>query len=130
MSDKIVSILEELKTLNLTETSHLVKQIEDTFKVNASLNPLIQQSFIDDSGYFSIIEDELDTELSVVLEEVPTTKKIEVLKAIRNLTSLGLKEAKEIVDSVPKTIFSGIPRNEAEDIKKQLESVGGKISLQ
>ena len=131
MSSKTVVILEQLKDLTLLETAELVKQIEDTFNVDASPCPLIQQSVIDDSAYFQIIEDEIetDTAFDVVLEEVPLDKKIAILKEVRAITGLGLREAKDFVESVPKTVMFAIAHNEAVNLKHKLEATGAKVSL-
>ena len=131
MSSKTVVILEQLKDLTLLETAELVKQIEDTFNVDASPRPLIQKSVIDDSAYFQIIEDEIenDTTFDVVLEEVPLDKKIAILKEVRAITGLGLREAKDFVESVPNTVMFAITHNEAVNLKQKLEAMGAKVSL-
>ena len=74
-------------------------------------------------------EVEEKTEFNVMLDEVPADKKIAVLKVVRGLTGLGLKEAKELVESAPKQIQEGIAKDAAEDAKKQIEDAGGKASL-
>ncbi len=120
-----------MKDLTLLETAELVKQIEDTFDVDASPRPLIQPSVIDDSAYFQITEDEIetDTAFDVVLEEVPLGKKITILKEVRAITGLGLKEAKDFVESVPKTVMFAIAHYEAVNIKQKLEDIGAKVSI-
>lgn len=128
MSVKTVEIIEQLKSLSLIETSELVKQIEDTFNVDASRSQINLPILIDN------IKDEKEaenqqTEFDVVLEEVPSNKKIAILKLIRGITGLGLKEAKDFVDSVPQTVKTSIAIAEAEDIKQQLEAVEAKVSL-
>jgi len=128
MSVKTVEIVEQLKLLSLIETTELVKQIEDTFNVDASrfkinLPVLINQ--VSDETQVEIQQ----TEFDVVLEEVPSNKKIAILKLIRGITGLGLKEAKDFVDSVPQPVKTGIAIAEAEDIKQQLEAVEAKVSL-
>ena len=128
MSVKTVEILEQLKILSLIETTELVKQIEDTFNVDASrcqINfPVVIGNVTDDK------EAEIQqTEFDVVLEEVPSNKKIAILKLVRGITGLGLKEAKDFVDSVPQTVKTGIAIAEAENIKQQLEAVEAKVSL-
>jgi large subunit ribosomal protein L7/L12 len=74
-------------------------------------------------------EVEEKTSFNVMLDEVPADKKIAVLKVVRSLTGLGLKEAKELVESVPKQVQGDLAKDAAEDAKKQLEAVGGKVSL-
>jgi large subunit ribosomal protein L7/L12 len=74
-------------------------------------------------------EVEEKTEFDVMLDEFPADKKIAVLKIVRSLTGLGLKEAKELVESAPKLVQEGVAKEAAEDAKKQIENVGGKVSL-
>jgi large subunit ribosomal protein L7/L12 len=126
MSEKINQIVEELKTLTLLEASELVTKIEETFGVDASAA----------AGGGMIIataapaeEVEEKTEFNVMLDEVPADKKIPILKVVRGLTGLGLKEAKELVESAPKVVQEGIAKDAAEAAKKQIESAGGKVSL-
>ncbi len=99
MSQKIDQIVEELKTLTLLEASELVKKIEET------------------------------TEFDLILDEVPADKKIAILKVVRSLTGLGLKEAKELVESAPKQVQAALTKDAAENGKKQIEEAGGKASL-
>ena len=126
MSEKIDQIIEELKLLTLLEASELVTKIEDTFGVDASAA----------SGGTMVMaaptaaeEVEEKTEFNVILEEVPADKKIAILKVVRSLTGLGLKEAKEIVESAPKQIQEALAKDTAEESKKQLEDAGAKVSL-
>jgi large subunit ribosomal protein L7/L12 len=122
-----MEILEQLKSLTLLETSELVKQIEDTFGVDASTTRVIQGTPIQPE---LLIDDEPpQTEFDVVLEEVPADKKIAILKVVRTLTGLALKEAKDFVESAPKVVKEAVDLEAAEDIKQQLESVGAKVSL-
>jgi large subunit ribosomal protein L7/L12 len=126
MSQKIDQIVEELKTLTLLEASELVKKIEETFGVDASASvgggivmaaaPLVE-------------EVEEKTEFDLILDEVPADKKIAILKVVRSLTGLGLKEAKELVESAPKQVQSALAKDAAENGKKQIEEAGGKASL-
>jgi large subunit ribosomal protein L7/L12 len=74
-------------------------------------------------------EVEEKTEFDLMLEEVPADKKIAILKIVRSITGLGLKEAKELVESAPKVVQQGIAKDAAEAAKKQIEDVGGKVSL-
>lgn len=122
-----MEIVEQLKSLSLLETSELVKQIEITFNIDAS--PIV----ISDSSTSK--EDSIDdslpvqTEFDVVLEVVPSDKKIAILKVIRTLTGLALKEAKDFVDSAPKTVREAVNLEVGEDIKQQLEAVGATVYL-
>jgi large subunit ribosomal protein L7/L12 len=127
MSAKIDQIVEELKTLTLLEASELVKKIEDTFGVDASAS--MGGGMIMAAAPAAVEEVEEKTEFNVMLDEVPADKKIAVLKVVRSLTGLGLKEAKELVESAPKLVREGLPKDAAEDAKKQIESAGGKVSL-
>ena len=125
---KTVEILEQLKSLTLLETAELVKQIEDTFGVDASARKVIIPPLPADNSD-TPIEPLEKTEFDVVLEEVPSDKKIAILKVVRTLTGLGLKEAKDFVDSAPKVVSSGIALDAAEDIKQQLELAGAIVCL-
>lgn len=116
-----------MKSLTLLETAELVKQIEDTFGVDASARKVIIQPPPDNSD--PSIQTPEKTEVDVVLEEVPTDKKIAILKVVRTLTSLALKEAKDFVDSAPKVVISGIALDAAEDVKQQMESASAIVSL-
>ena len=126
MSDKIDQIVEELKTLTLLEASELVTKIEDTFGVDASA---ASGGVVMAAAPAVAEETEEKTEFNVMLDEVPADKKIAVLKVVRGLTGLGLKEAKELVESAPKQIQEGVAKDAAEDAKKQIEAAGGKVSL-
>jgi len=126
MSEKINQIVEELKTLTLLEASELVTKIEETFNVDASAaagGTMVMAAAAPTE------EVEEKTEYDVVLEEVPADKKIAVLKVVRSLTGLGLKEAKELVESAPKQVQEGISKEAAEEAQKQIETAGGKVSL-
>jgi large subunit ribosomal protein L7/L12 len=126
MSVKNLEILEQLKSLTLTEASELVKQIEVTFGVDASPRPVIQQPIYQTEIY---VPEPEKTEFDVVLEEVPADKKITILKVVRTITGLALKEAKDFVESAPKVVKDAIALEAAEDIKQQLELAGAKVSL-
>jgi large subunit ribosomal protein L7/L12 len=126
MSEKIDQIVEELKTLTLLEASELVSKIEETFGVDASAS--IGGGVI--MAAAPVAEEvEEKTEFTVMLDEVPADKKIAVLKVIRSMTGLGLKEAKELVESAPKQVQEGVAKDAAEEAKKQIEEAGGKASL-
>ena len=127
MSEKIDQIVEELKILTLLEASELVTKIEETFGVDAST--VVGGGAIISSTANATDEIEEKTEFDVNLDEVPADKKIAVLKVVRALTGLGLKEAKELVESAPKVIQTSLPKDAAESAKKQIEEVGGKVSL-
>lgn len=126
MSKKIDQIVEELKTLTLLEASELVTKIEETFGVDASA---ASGGVVLAATAAPVEEVEEKTEFNVMLDEVPADKKIAVLKVVRGLTGLGLKEAKELVEAAPKQIKESLPKDAAEDVKSQIEAAGGKASL-
>ena len=128
MSEKIDQIVEDLKTLTLLEASELVSKIEETFGVDASAAAGGGVIMAAAPGAAEEVEEK--TEFNLMLDEVPADKKIAVLKVVRGLTGLGLKEAKELVESAPKQIQEGVAKDAAEDAKKQIEDAGGKASLQ
>jgi large subunit ribosomal protein L7/L12 len=126
MSEKIDQIVEDLKTLTLLEASELVAKIEETFGVDASASvggTMVMAA--------SAVAEEVEekTEFNLMLNEVPADKKIAVLKVVRSLTGLGLKEAKELVESAPKLVQESLAKDLAEAAKKQIEDAGGKASL-
>ena len=127
MSEKTDQIVEELKTLTLLEASELVSKIEETFGVDASA--AATSGAVVMATATSTEADEEKTEFNVMLDEVPADKKIAVLKVVRTLTGLGLKEAKELVESTPKMVQEALSKDAAEDAKKQIEEAGGKVSL-
>lgn len=127
MSNKIDQIVEDLKTLTLLEASELVTKIEDTFKVDASA--AVGGGVLTAAATNVAEEVEEKTEFDVSLDEVPADKKIAVLKVVRALIGLGLKEAKDLVESAPKIIQTSITKEAAEDVKKQIEAAGGKASF-
>lgn len=128
MSTKVENILEELKSLNLLEAAELVKQIEETFDVDASAASGGMMMSAPTSVPASA-EVEEKTEFDVVLEEVPAPKKISVLKVVRSLTGLGLKEAKDLVESTPKVLKESASKDDAETMKKQLEDAGATVVI-
>ena len=127
MSEKIDQIVEELKTLTLLEASELVTAIEETFGVDASAS--VGGGVVMAAAPAAAEEAEEKTEFNVMLDEVPADKKIAVLKVVRTLTGLGLKEAKELVESAPKMVQEALGKDAAEDAQKQIEAAGGKVSL-
>jgi len=127
MSEKIDQIVEDLKTLTLLEASELVTKIEETFGVDASAS--FGGGMVMAGAPAAVEEVEEKTEFDVILEEVPKAKKIAVLKVVRSITGLGLKEAKELVESAPKQIQDGVAKDAAEGIKKQIEEAGGTVTL-
>ena len=126
MSEKIDQIVEDLKTLTLLEASELVTKIEETFGVDASASAGGGMMM---AAPVAAEEVEEKTQFNLMLDEVPADKKIAVLKVVRSLTGLGLKEAKELVESAPKQVQEALGKDAAEDAKKQIEDAGGKASL-
>lgn len=130
MSAATDEILEKLKTLTLLEAAELVKQIEDAFGVTAAAPAGGMMMMAPAAGGGAAAEEvEEKTEFDVILEEVPADKKIAVLKVVRELTGLGLKEAKDVVESTPKPVREAVPKDAAEEAKKKLEEAGGKVSI-
>jgi large subunit ribosomal protein L7/L12 len=126
MSKRIQNILEELKTLTLLETSELVLKIEETFGIDAST---LNSSPVMLSNEVISTKEEEKTEFNLMLDEVPKDKKIAILKVVRVLTGLGLKEAKELVETAPKQVQEKITKELALEGKKQIEEAGGKASI-
>ena len=126
MSDKINQIVEELKTLTLLEASELVGQIEEAFGVDASASAGGGMAM---APVAAAAEVEEKTEFNLMLDEVPADKKIAVLKVVRGLTGLGLKEAKDLVDGAPKVVKEGVSKADAEAIQKQLTEAGATCEL-
>jgi large subunit ribosomal protein L7/L12 len=126
MSAATDQILEQLKTLSLLEAAELVKQIEEAFGVSAAA-PMGGMMMAPSAA--AAEPEEEKTEFDVILEEVPADKKIAVLKVVRTLTGLGLKEAKDLVESTPKAVKEAISKGDAEAAKKELEEAGGKVAI-
>jgi large subunit ribosomal protein L7/L12 len=127
MSATTDQILEQLKSLTLLEASELVKQIEEAFGVSAAAPVGVAIAATGAAAPAEEVEEK--TEFDVILEEFPADKKIAVLKVVRELTGLGLKEAKDLVETAPKAVKQAIPKESAEDIKKRLEEAGAKVSI-
>ena len=126
MSEKTDQIIEDLKTLTLLEASELVTKIEETFNVDASASTGGTMLM---AAPTQTEEVEEKTEFNVMLDEVAADKKIAVLKVVRTLTGLGLKEAKQLVESAPIQVQENLSKDIAEDAKEQIEAAGGKVSL-
>jgi large subunit ribosomal protein L7/L12 len=125
MANKVESILEEIKGLTLLEASDLVKKMEEAFGVSAAAAaPVVMAG----GAAGSAAPAEEKTEFAVVLTDVGSNK-INVIKAVREVTSLGLKEAKDLVDGAPKTLKEGVNKDEAAQIKKKFEEAGAKVEV-
>ena len=125
MASKVETILEEIKGLTLLEASDLVKKMEEAFGVSAAAAAPVMVSGGGGAGAPAAEE---KTEFSVVLTEVGANK-INVIKAVREVTSLGLKEAKDLVDGAPKTVKEGVNKEEAEAIKKKFVDAGASVEV-
>jgi large subunit ribosomal protein L7/L12 len=123
---KIETLLEELKTLTLLEATELVANIEKFFKVDSTSNPI---SSIQMLPVKPVEEIEEKTEFDLILLEVPADKKIAILKVVRTLSGLGLKEAKELVESAPKLVKEAMSKDMITLAKKQLEEAGAKVDI-
>jgi large subunit ribosomal protein L7/L12 len=129
MSAATDQILDQLKSLTLLEAAELVKQIEEAFGVSAAA-PAGGMMMMAAPGAAAPAEAaEEQTEFNVILESVPADKKIAVLKAVREITGLGLKEAKDLVEAAPKSIKEGINKADAENMKKLITEAGGTVTI-
>jgi large subunit ribosomal protein L7/L12 len=122
---KVETILEEIKGLTLLEASDLVKKMEEAFGVSAAAATVVAAGGAAAGGAAPAEE---KTEFTVVLTDVGGNK-INVIKAVREVTSLGLKEAKDLVDGAPKTVKEGVNKDEAATIKKKFEDAGAKVEI-
>lgn len=124
MSAITENIIQQLKTLTLLEAAELVSTIETTFGVDASSSQITTTGTLNNDKLVSPIEEK--TEFDLILEEVPADKKISILKVVRVLTGLGLKEAKEMVEAAPKLVLKGMSKDVVNAAQKQLEEAGAK----
>ena len=120
-------ILEAIKGMNVLELSELVKDLEETFGVSAAA-PVAVASASDGAGSASAPAAEEKTEFSVSLKDIGANK-INVIKAVRSITTLGLKEAKDLVESAPATVKEGVSQEEADEAKKALEEAGATVEI-
>ena len=122
-SEKITNILEEIKSLTILELADLVKAVEEEFGVSAAAPVGVAVA----AGAAAPVAEE-KTEFDVVLKSFGA-KKLDVIKAVREITGLGLKEAKEMVEGAPKTVKEGVSKDEAESLKKALEDAGAVVEI-
>ena len=122
-SEKITNILEEIKSLTILELNDLVKAVEEEFGVSAAAPVGVAVA-----GAAPAAAAEEKTEFDVILKGFGA-KKLDVIKAIREITGLGLKEAKEMVEGAPKTVKEGVSKDEAESLKKTLEEAGAEVEV-
>ncbi len=125
---KVETIVEQIKGLTLLEASELVKKLEETFGVSAAAAAPVMMAGAAGAAGGAAAPAEEKTEFAVVLTEVGANK-INVIKAVREVTSLGLKEAKDLVDGAPKTVKEGVNKDEAAAIKKKFEDAGAKVEV-
>lgn len=128
MSAATDEILDKLKGLTLLEASELVKQIEEAFGVSAAA-PVGGGMMMMAAAAAPAEAVEEQTEFDAILQEVPADKKIAILKVVREITGLGLKEAKDLVEAAPKAVKEAIAKEAAEEIKKKLEDAGAKVTV-
>ena len=121
----VESILESIEKLTLLEAAELVKAMEEKFGVSAAAPVAVAAA----PAAAAAAAEDADAEVSVILASVPADKKIAVLKEVRTLTGLGLKEAKDLVEAAPKAVKENIKKDEAESIKKTLEAAGAVIEI-
>ncbi len=121
----IESILESIEKLTLLEAAELVKAMEEKFGVSAAAPVAVAAA----PAAAAAPAEDADAEVNVILASVPADKKIAVLKEVRGITGLGLKEAKDLVDGAPKAVKEGVKKDEAEAIKKQLEAAGATVEI-
>lgn len=122
---KVDTILDEIKGLTLLEAAELVKKMEETFGVSAAAAAPVMMA---GAGAAAPAPAEEKTEFAVVLSEVGANK-INVIKVVREITNLGLKEAKDLVDGAPKTVKEGVTKDEAAAMKKKFEEAGAKVEI-
>ena len=126
MSEAIDKIVEQIKGLTLLEAADLVKKLEETLGVSAAAAAPVVMAGAAGAGAAAPAEEK--TEFNVVLTAVGSNK-INVIKAVREVTSLGLKEAKDLVDGAPKPIKEGVSKDEAENIKKKFTEAGATVEV-
>ncbi|MBR5540228.1 MAG: 50S ribosomal protein L7/L12 [Clostridia bacterium] len=123
MSEKITAMIEEIKAMTVLELNELVKAIEEEFGVSAAAPVAVMAG-----GAAPAVAAEEKSEFDVILAEVGPNK-INVIKVVREITGLGLKEAKDLVDGAPKAVKEAAGKDEAEEIQKKLEEAGAKVEL-
>ncbi len=125
-SEKINALVEEIKALTVLEVSELVKELEEVFGVSAAAPVAVAAAPA--AGAAAAPAAEEKTEFDVILSGFGD-KKLDVIKVVRTITGLGLKEAKDLVEAVPKALKEGVSKDEAEDIKKQLTEAGATVEI-
>lgn len=123
MSEKVTQVLDLIKGLTVLEVSELVKAMEEEFGVSAAAPVAV--AAVATAAAEDVVE---KTDFDVILAEAGA-EKVKVIKVVRELTSLGLKEAKDLVDGAPKAVKEGVPKDVAEEAKTKLEEVGAKVEI-
>ena len=123
MSEKVTAMIEEIKGLTVLELSELVHALEEEFGVSAAAMAAPA------AGAGAAAAAEEKTEFDVILASFDAAAKIKVIKVVREITGLGLAEAKAFVEGAPKTLKEAVSKDEAEALKKQVEEVGGKVEV-
>lgn len=126
-SEKIEKVIAEVEQMTVLELADLVKALEEKFGVSASA-PMAMMAAMPAAGAETVQEEE-QTEFDVILKDAGP-KKIQTIKVVRQITSLGLKDAKDLVDAAPSTVLTAVPKETAEDVKAKLEAEGAVIELQ
>ena len=124
MSEKVTQLIEDVKSLTVLELSELVKALEEEFGVSAAAPVAVAAAPV--AGAAAAVEEK--TEFDVVLKSAGA-EKIKVIKVVREITGLGLKEAKELVDNAPKPIKEAVSKDDAESIKAKLAEVGAEVEV-
>lgn len=127
VSNKTEEMVQQLSSLTVLEMAELKKALEDAWGVQAAAAAVMAAPAA--GGDAGAAAEEEATDFQVILKEVDAAKKIAVIKVVREITGLGLKEAKELVESPPKALKESAPKAEAEEIKKKVEEAGAKVEL-
>lgn len=125
-SEKVTKLIEEVKNLTVLELSELVKELEEEFGVSAAAPVAVAAAPAASGGGAAAAEEK--SEFDVVLKDVGS-EKIKVIKVVREITGLGLKEAKDMVDGAPKTLKEGVSKEEATEIEAKLKEVGATVEI-
>ncbi|EFM24469.1 MULTISPECIES: 50S ribosomal protein L7/L12 [Peptoniphilus] len=125
MSEKVQALIEEIKTLTVIELSEVVKALEEEFGVSAAAPAAVAVAGPAAAGPAA---EEAKTDVDVILESAGG-EKVKVIKVVKDITGLGLKEAKALVDEAPKAIKEGIPADQAEELKAKLEEAGATVTV-
>lgn len=125
---KTADIIKEIESMSVLELNELVKAIEEKFGVSAQA-PVMAAGVVAQAGGAGAAAAEEEKSVFTVVLTGSGTNKIQVIKEVRAMTSLGLKEAKDLVDSAPKNVKEGVPKEEAQEMKKKLEAAGATVEL-